>query len=189
MRERILSVAERLFYTEGIRAVGVDRLIAEAGIAKATLYHHFSGKEELAAVYLRTRHERVIEALTESLATSDEPPRERLLKVFDMLAEKSHQPPFRGCAFLIAVAEQETSEPIIAIAREHKLAIKTIFLGICAELPVADASELATQIALCYEGALATFSVNRDPMAALVARRCAGLLIDAAVAPAKGAKR
>jgi AcrR family transcriptional regulator len=184
MRDHILQVAENLFYADGIRAVGVDRLIAEAGIAKASLYRHFASKDELVEAYLRGRHDRVVAALSQALAAPEVPARERVLLIFDLLAEKAGQPLFRGCAFLIAVAEQESSEPVLKVAREHKTTIRSLLLGVLRELPLADPDAVAAQIALCYEGALATFAVHRDPHAAHTGRRCAEVLLDAALTAA-----
>ena len=180
MREHILTVAERLFYEEGIRAIGVDRIVAEADVAKATLYRHFSGKSDLVEAYLRGRHERIIESLSATLAAQETDPREQLLRIFDLLEQKAETPPFRGCAFLIAVAENEASQPVISVAREHKRLVRAILENVATGLPV-NAAELADQIALCYEGALATIAVQRDPTAARTARQCASILIDAAL--------
>lgn len=180
MRDHIIAVAEKLFYSEGSRTIGVDRIIAEAGIAKATLYRHFPGKTDLVEAYLQTRHERIVEVLTGQLLGGEATPQDRLLRIFDLLAEKAGTPPFRGCAFLIAVAENEASEPVLAVAREHKRAIRSLLEGIAQALPV-DAAQLADHIALCYEGALASIAVKRVPTPAYTARRCAEILIDAAI--------
>lgn len=187
MREHILTVAEHLFYEEGIRAIGVDRIVSEAGVAKATLYRHFPGKSDLVEAYLRNRHERIIATLSQALGTDDStalPPRDRILYLFDLLEEKASTPPFRGCAFLIAVAENEASQPVISVARNHKQAVRAIIENIATALPV-NASLLSDQIALCYEGALASIAVQRTPVAARIAKQCASVLIDAALQQSK----
>ncbi|MEV6773177.1 TetR/AcrR family transcriptional regulator [Nocardia sp. NPDC051030] len=100
-RERLLETATRLFYAEGIHTVGIDRIIAEAGIAKATFYRHFKTKEELVVAYLVREYDRqrgVLEAVpgtgTDSIVT-----------IFEKLGELSCGPGFRGCPFLNAAVE------------------------------------------------------------------------------------
>src|SRR6266481_9586237 len=77
MKERILETADRLFYLQGIRAVGVDTIAAETGISKRTLYNHFPSKNELISAYLERRFRPV--------PTSDKPPAEQILRTFDRL--------------------------------------------------------------------------------------------------------
>src|SRR6202035_3697528 len=97
MKERILETADRLFYLQGIRAVGVDTIAAETGISKRTLYNHFPSKDELIVAYL-TRRFRPISA-------SDAPPAEQVLAEFDRLERNFASDGFRGCPFVNAVAE------------------------------------------------------------------------------------
>src|SRR3982750_2332359 len=103
-RERLLAAAGELFYEEGLNSVGIDRVIERAGVAKASLYDCFGSKEELIRAYLQERHEARRTRLTAMLARYTTP-RERLLGVFDSLAELFAQPRFRGCAFVRASAE------------------------------------------------------------------------------------
>lgn len=174
VRDGILSVAGALFYKEGVRAVGVDRIIAEAGVAKATLYRHFPSKEDLVAAYLEDRHGRVLTSLEAALSGVSEP-RERLRAIFGQLRAKADSPEFRGCAFALAVAEHGESERITAIARRHKTAVREIFLRILAEagLSPAAAARTAAHLALLYEGALASVAVHRDPVFVQTSGDCA----------------
>src|SRR5438067_13059734 len=97
-RERLLAAAVELFYAEGIHTVGIDRIIEQAGVAKASLYNTFGSKDELVRAYLQTRHDSVtrrIMAAVERYGT----PRERLLAVFEGQGELYVQPGYRGCAF------------------------------------------------------------------------------------------
>ena len=101
-RERILGTASVLFYTVGIRAVGIDRIIAEAGVAKATFYHHFPTKDALVCAYLTDVHERQAAA-------------------FDALGEFTCGPGFRGCAFVNATVEYpDPSSPVRRVVAEHR---------------------------------------------------------------------
>lgn len=176
VREGILSVAGALFYREGVRAVGVDRIVAEAGVAKATLYRHFPSKEHLVAAYLSARHERVLEALRASLEGLSEP-RARLSAIFDQLRAKADSPEFRGCTFALAVAEHGESERVSAIARAHKTAVREIFARILSEAGISD-GRTAAHLALLYEGALASVAVHRDPSFVQTSRDCALDVLD-----------
>src|ERR1700733_9301192 len=97
MRERILETSVRLFYRQGIRAVGVDTVAAEIGISKRTLYNYFPTKDELIVAYLSRR--------LRPPAKSDTPPVEQILGDFDRLERSFASSGFRGCPFVNAVAE------------------------------------------------------------------------------------
>ncbi len=177
--DQILTTAGGLFYSEGIRAVGIDRIIEEAKVAKATLYRHFPSKDHLVAAYLQERHERVVRSLQEVMETTIAP-REQLSLIFTRLHEKADSPEFRGCAFALAVAEHGDSERVVCVARTHKAVVRDIFASIMARsTPQADQS--AAHLSLLYEGALATVAVERDAKAVLSAHKCALAVFDAAV--------
>src|SRR5260370_5151496 len=97
MKERILETADRLFYLQGIRAVGVDTIAAEIGISKRTLYNHFPSKDELIAAYLARRFRQT--------PSSDKPPVEQILGTFDSLDRRFATKEVAGCPFVNAVAE------------------------------------------------------------------------------------
>lgn len=176
---QILTAAGALFYSEGIRAVGIDRIIDEAKVAKATLYRHFPSKDHLVAAYLQERHDRVMGSLDEALKM-EETPRNQLKLIFERLYEKADSPEFRGCAFALAVAEHGESERVISVARTHKKMVADIFRAIMLRVDV-NVDQTAAHLALLYEGALATVAVGRDPQAVLVARDCALSVFDAAI--------
>ncbi|MDS7596986.1 TetR/AcrR family transcriptional regulator [Agrobacterium tumefaciens] len=174
--DQILKTASALFYREGIRAVGIDRIIDEANVAKATLYRHFPSKDHLVAAYLQARHNGVIRSL-EEVRQAAGTPREQIRVIFERLHEKADSPEFRGCAFALAVAEHGDSERVVSVARHHKTKVREIFNAIMAR--VANRPEqAAAHLALLYEGALATVAVGRDPQAVLVARDCALQVFD-----------
>src|ERR1700742_3402337 len=111
MKTRILETADRLFYLQGIRAVGVDTIAAEIGISKRTLYNHFPSKDRLIAAYLAGRFQQA--------PPSDMPPAEQILGYFDSLERRFASKDFRGCPFVNAVAEvgpENRSVPRIAVA-------------------------------------------------------------------------
>ena len=159
--ERILEIASGLFFREGIRAVGIDRIIAEADIAKATLYRHFPSKEDLVLAYLQDRHAKVIEGLEATLAAVASP-RQQIAEIFERLAEKAENPEFRGCAFALAVAEHGEAEKIVAMARLHKREVAQILTGIARAAGRPDPDRIGGHLALLYDGALARRAVLGD---------------------------
>src|SRR5205809_5467419 len=100
-RERLLAAANELFYNEGVHTVGIDRVIEQAGVAKASLYNTFGSKEALVEAYLDGRRERITGRITRHLAAYDEP-RDRILAVFEALHETANNPSYRGCPFALA---------------------------------------------------------------------------------------
>lgn len=173
----ILDVASTLFFRIGIRAVGMDRIIAEAEIAKTTLYRHFPTKEDLVLAYLEARHQAVMQGLTEVLALHAAP-RDQLEEIFERLVIKASNPEFRGCAFGLAVAEHGQSARILAKARRHKTAVAEVLNGIVAGRPGAD--RLGRHLALLYDGALARRAVYGHAAPMLEAKECALALFDQA---------
>jgi AcrR family transcriptional regulator len=139
--ERILEVASGLFFREGIRAVGIDRIIAEADIAKATLYRHFPSKEDLVLAYR---------------------PRQQIAVIFERLSEKAGDPEFRGCAFALAVAEHGEAEKILALARLHKREVAQVLTGIARAAALPDHDQVGSHLALLYDGALARRAILGD---------------------------
>jgi AcrR family transcriptional regulator len=170
MKERILETADRLFYLQGIRAVGVDTIAAEIGISKRTLYNHFPSKQELIAAYLAGRFKQV--------PASDKPPVEQILGTFDRLERGFAAKVFRGCPFVNAVAElgaEDRSVKKIAIA--FKESRRIWFRDLLMQLEVADPEGLATQLQLLVDGAIATDLVRNDPSAARAAKDAARVLL------------
>ncbi|RIK98672.1 MAG: TetR/AcrR family transcriptional regulator [Proteobacteria bacterium] len=159
-RERILRAAERLFYLNGVRATGIDRIIAEAGVTKVTVYRHFPSKDDLIAVYLDRRHETWIAWFKEALAKARaaQPSAARNAHPFDPLLQAARewfeQPGFRGCAFANAVAEVGATVPTVAgIAARHKTEVRD---AIATLLPADEtARDMAWAATLALDGAVA----------------------------------
>ncbi|AYF98542.1 TetR/AcrR family transcriptional regulator [Protaetiibacter intestinalis] len=103
-RERLLRTASELFYREGIHSVGVDRIVSEAGVTRATFYRHFPSKEDLVEAYLGLEDARLREAFDAAEASTDDP-RQRLELVIDGLAADVERNHTRGCPFINAAAE------------------------------------------------------------------------------------
>lgn len=178
---RILAAADRLFYHQGIRAVGVDAVAAEAGVSKRTLYNHYPSKDHLIAAYLTQRFR--------PLPPSDAPAREQLLGAFDRLERLISEGSFRGCPFVNAVTEiGDPKHPAAAIAAQFKEERRLWYRALLERLGAKDPDALATQLQLLFEGGLATALVRRDPSVARTARAAAEVLLDAAV-PKRKPKR
>ena len=117
-RTRLLNTATSLFYAEGVHAVGIDRIIAEAGVAKATFYHHFPAKDELVRAYLneQSQQQRATAARLPEAA-----PRDMLLAIFDNVGELGRGPAYRGCPFVNAAAEYpDPAHPVRQAIAEHR---------------------------------------------------------------------
>ena len=110
-RERLLAAAGELFYENGINTVGIDRVIEHAGVAKASLYDCFGSKEELIRSYLDERS-RVRQARIEERVSKYDNPQEKILSIFDLLAESASRPDYRGCAFVRASADARSSAKV-----------------------------------------------------------------------------
>src|SRR3954452_23803994 len=100
-RERVLEVAQNLFYWQGIRATGIDRIAAEAGVAPTTLYRLFASKDDLVAAYIEQAGEEYRRLLEAATARSIGPARERILALFDTILDQVQPENCRGCPFLM----------------------------------------------------------------------------------------
>lgn len=119
-RSRLLGTATRLFYTEGLHSVGIDRIVAEAKVTRATLYRHFPSKDELVVAYLRAADQAMRDRAAEALG-SGQPAAEILRVIARSIAEDIQSPGFRGCAFLNAVAEYPDPEhPVHKAVLAHR---------------------------------------------------------------------
>jgi AcrR family transcriptional regulator len=176
MQERILETTDRLFYRQGIRAVGVDTIAAEIGISKRTLYNHFPSKDALIVAYLSRR--------LKPIEPSDVPPAEQILADFDRLERSFAARSFRGCPFVNAVAELgQPAHPANAIAIAFKEQRRTWFRELLTRLGVTDPDFLATQLLLLVDGAIAAALVRGDPKMARAGKEAARVLLQAAGAP------
>jgi AcrR family transcriptional regulator len=185
MNQRILETADRLFYSRGIRAVGVDTIAAEIGISKRTLYNHFPSKDELIAAYLAGRFVQP--------PPSDNPPVDQILGTFDRLERGFASRGFRGCPFVNAVAELGAEDKSIKkIAIAFKESRRLWFRDLLLRLDVSDAEGLATQLVLLVDGSIAQDLVRNDPSMARAAKEAARVLLQNAgveVSSPDGAQR
>jgi AcrR family transcriptional regulator len=179
--ERVLDVAGKLFYANGIHAVGVELIAGQAGVTKKTLYDRFGSKDALVAYYLRRRDERwrqhVIAVVERNRRT---PPAKKLLRVFDALESWMSKENYRGCGFVNANAElPDGSHP----GRRAIGADKVWLLGYLRELAecagLDNPRRLAYSLLILLEGATVTASLGVVPGAVGNAKQVAKALIAA----------
>ena len=154
VRERLLHAADRLFYREGVRAVGIDRLLAEADAAKASLYQHFGSKDQLVASYLERR---TVDARANIEAyLADTPPSQRALKFFDWVVEWAESKDFRGCPLQHTVSElTDAAHPARAIAHRQREWFAEHFLEWTTAAGVKEPKATARALVVLFDGAVA----------------------------------
>ena len=176
-RERLLDTADRLFYAEGIHTVGIDRILEESGVAKASLYKYFGNKDGLVRAYLGQRQDRVRERIARYHEAAGDNPRERILAVFDSQAEVISQPNFRGCAFATATAEVARGDELESLAQEYRAYIREMLRTLAEEAGAPNPADLARELHFIYDGAEQAARMDGDSSAATVARRMATVII------------
>jgi AcrR family transcriptional regulator len=173
MQQRILETTDRLFYGQGIRAIGVDTIAAEVGISKRTLYNYFPSKDDLIVAYLTRR--------LKPAQASDLPPLEQILGAFDRLERSFAGGTFRGCPFVNAVAElKEPRHAANKIALDFKEQRRIWFRDLLKQLDVDRPDALAMQLQILVDGAIAAALVRGEPKVARAAREAARTLLAAA---------
>jgi AcrR family transcriptional regulator len=177
-RQRIVETAERLFYADGIRSVGIDRIIAEAEVAKMTLYNHFASKDDLILAVLQYREEQFEEFLQTAIARYMKGGMDRLEAFFATLKEWFGSRGYRGCSFINASVElADPSHPASRFATEHKCRFDQMLNEIVVEVAGKKAASVAPAIALLVEGAIVTAVMDGNSDAADVAREAAFALM------------
>jgi AcrR family transcriptional regulator len=159
-RDRILDAAYDLFTSHGIRAVGIDRIVDQAGVAKMSLYRHFSSKDDLVLAFLELREERWTRGWLQSeMERRADDPRERLLAVFDALDEWFHSSGFEGCAFIGTLLEVNGTDGRIERACvRHLETIRTLFAGLARDAGAADPDHAAFQLQSLAMGSIVSAS-------------------------------
>lgn len=173
-RERLVAAAERLFYAEGIRAVGVERLLAESGVGRASFYRHFPSKDDLVLAMLRGYDQRFRDWLAKALAEAADDP----VALFDALADRFDDAAFRGCASIRTMIEfVDGDDPLHRAAAAHKEAVLADLDAWLAAAGRADHATLAEQFLLLIDGAIVSTLREPGPAAALRAKRVASALL------------
>lgn len=177
-RERILDTAYTLFSRHGIRAVGVDTVVAESGVAKMTLYRHFPSKDDLVLAFMQLREELWtrgwVEAETGRRAST---PAERLLAIFDIFDEWFHTKDFEGCSFINVLLEIDDRESVVHVAAARHLAnIRAFLRSLAEEAGVRDPETFARQWHTLMKGSIVAAGEG-DANAARAAKEVAKLLL------------
>jgi AcrR family transcriptional regulator len=176
-RQRILETADRLFYRGGVRAVGIDRIIVEANVAKMSLYKHFPSKDDLILAVLKHREEGVLEFFRSAMERHGKKAKNPLRAFFAALKEWFQTPGFRGCAFQNAAIElADPAHPGTEFVQGHKERFGEFLRGLVEEV-VSKSAKVAPAVALLVEGAIVTAVIQGKPDAADVARDAALKLV------------
>jgi AcrR family transcriptional regulator len=178
-RERLLAASNELFYRDGVHSTGIDAVIEKAGVAKGSLYYIFGGKDELVAAYLRGRHETWRHRVEEAQAGTDDPD-EKILAIFDAIADYVSLPEFRGCPFNNAAAEAPAGAAQRLAIKEYRDWLRCLFADLAAGTGVTDCEALTDALIVLYDGALAAAEMGSSARAkALTAKRIARLTLAA----------
>ncbi len=154
-RARLLATATRIFYAEGIHSVGVDRIIAEAQVTRATLYRHFTGKEELVLAYL-DQADRGIRAGVEAARAGEQSAADEVRAIGRFITGSIESPQFRGCAFLNATAEYpDPTHPIHQAVLTHRQWFLDTVTGLLAQIGDSPAAEAGRHLVMLRDGAMA----------------------------------
>lgn len=181
-REQLIKTALRLFARHGYRATGIDTILAEAGVAKMTLYHHFKSKDELIVAALRRRDAEWRQWFMDRVSKRATTPRGRLLAVFDVLEEWFREREYHGCSFGQAATEfRDPRHAVHKMASEHKQQLLAYFRELAAAAGAKDSELLAQQIGLLVEGAVIHMEVFREPQVARIADDAAQKLVSEAL--------
>jgi len=181
LRERILQTASALFYQRGVRAVGVDLVVEEAGVAKTSLYRHFRTKDELIAAFLGREDEDFWNNWNRFTELHKTDPVAELEAHLDWIGERVGRPNYRGCPQLNVAAEfPDTDHPARRVAVAHKQELRRRLKGIAERLRVKHPDELAGQLSLLINGAFVSSQILSPGEAGPLLRATASALIAAA---------
>ncbi len=177
-RQRIVETAERLFYADGVRSVGIDRIIAESQVAKMTLYNHFASKDDLILSVLQYREEKFDSMIQRSMNRHLKKGMDRLEAFFAALKDWFKSPGFRGCAFINATAELADADHAGSqFSAQHKQRFRQLLTEIVTDAGGAKAESVAPAIYLLVEGAIVTAVMQQSSEPADVARDAALALV------------
>lgn len=182
LQQRILQAASELFYSQGIKATGVDAIVKQAGTNKMTLYKYFPSKDDLVVAFLRKRDEDFRTWFVEQIDRKAEQPKDKLLAVFEVIGEWLEIPEFRGCAFINAAAEFPLEgNPVHQVSAEFYDQFRNYMSGLAAQCGIVSPDSLALQLSLLVEGAIVSEQMKRHSGSAEQARQAAMVLIESSM--------
>jgi AcrR family transcriptional regulator len=183
-RQRILDVAGDLFFRNGYRAIGVDTIVKEAGVAKMTLYHYFASKDDLIVAYLEQVNQLFWDWFNAAIEPYAGQPRQQLVAVFAALEKLVKSPECYGCAFLVAASEfPELDSPGHRVALAHKRAVRDRLRDLAGQAGARQPDELADQLLLLMDGSFAAVRMFGPDNPGANVLEAARALIEAQVSP------
>ncbi|RMF10129.1 MAG: TetR/AcrR family transcriptional regulator, partial [Alphaproteobacteria bacterium] len=154
-RDHLVDTAARLFYREGFHATGIDRLLAEAGVAKMTLYNNFASKDELVIAAIERAAQWLMEGVSQALEKAGSDPRARVAALFDFYDDLFRSGQFHGCMFVNAAGEYGShAGPVYEAAARRKRDFRDLCVRLVGEAGIPNADGLGRQISLLLEGAI-----------------------------------
>jgi AcrR family transcriptional regulator len=179
--EKVLRSARKLFYERGIRAIGVDEIVADAGVTKPSLYRSYASKDMLAASYLRLYEQEVWGRFDAAMARHPGDPRGGLLDYLDELSQRVTQAGYRGCGLSNAAVEYPAAgHPARLVTEQHKAKLRERLRQIAGDMGAPDPDLLADGLFLLLEGALISSQIFREGSPSVNVGNAARLLIKAA---------
>jgi AcrR family transcriptional regulator len=163
--ERLLATATSLFDREGIRAVGIERLIAEAGVARASLYQAFGSKDALVVAYLEQADRADRERYAQAVRGLDGEPGERVATFFRLAQRSMRRRRYRGCLYINAATEfPEPDHPVHRVVADHRAWQHAEFVAAARQAGAAEPERVGTRLQVLYDGALVGAKAARDLM-------------------------
>lgn len=179
LQEKILQAAAELFYSQGIKATGVDAIVKAANTTKMSLYKYFSSKDELVLAFLRKRDQDFRTWFVDQINARAETPKAKLLAIFDVIGEWMAIPEFRGCAFINAAAEFPLEgNPVHQVSAEFYDNFRSYIADLAGQCGSKSPESLALQLSLLVEGAIVSEQMKRHSSAAEQAKQAALILIE-----------
>lgn len=179
LQEKILQAASELFYSQGVRATGVDAIVKAANTTKMSLYKYFPSKDDLVVAFLRKRDEDFRSWFVGQVDGKADNPKDKLLAIFDVIGEWMDIPEFRGCAFINAAAEFPLEgNPVHQVSAEFYDKFRSYIADLARQCGSKFPESLALQLSLLIEGAIVSEQMRRHSGAAEQARQAAIMLIE-----------
>jgi AcrR family transcriptional regulator len=173
-KQHLIDTAYQLFNAHGYHATGIDRIQAESGVSKATLYKYFRSKEALILAVLKQRHNQVLALMESYMQKAREAGENPTLAIFDALNDWFHTEGFFGCNFINVSAEyNEKGDPIREFATEHKTSIRQLIMDSLDTGSKKTRQRVAGEIALLVDGAIVYAHTSGEQNAALLAKSVA----------------
>lgn len=161
-RDRILQAASELFYSQGIKATGVDAIAKLADSNKMTLYKHFPSKDDLVIAFLRKRDQDFTNWFVAQVDSKGDTPKDKLLAVFEVIGEWLEIPEFRGCAFINAAAEFPIEgNPVHQVSADFYDSFRSYLSDLAKQCGAKSPESLALQLSLLIEGAIVSEQMKR----------------------------